>query len=195
MPDCSWSNISKSTSVSSPPTAVPAKMSELEAAELLVLWYLLLSLWALLLPPLPSLCPPQFACHVCVVTTYGDDRDPVIGSDVTFVTHMFAGCCRCLGLQSWRGKHLLLTMSLGGSFVCQGSVTPDLAAFLRVLVLPPYVTWDCWWFWVSVPLLTALHLCTITTTLATVGHSSVFQRGVLWEHADDLTVRRECVDD
>lgn len=55
-------------------------------------------------PPLPSLCPPQFACHVCAVTTYGDDWDPVIGSDVTFVTHMFAGCCRCSGLRAAEGS-------------------------------------------------------------------------------------------
>lgn len=42
---------------------------------------------------------------------------------------------------------------------------------LLALVLPPYVTLDCWWFWFSAPLLTGLHLCMITTTLATVGQS------------------------
>lgn len=31
-----------------------------------------------------------------------------------------ARVCRAAG-----GKHLLLTSSLGGSFVCQGTVTPD----------------------------------------------------------------------
>lgn len=63
---------------------------------------------------------------------------------------------------------------------------------LLTLGLPPHLTLQCWWFWFSVPRLTKLHLCMITATLVTVGHSYVFQSGILWEHAGDLTVRRVC---
>lgn len=59
----------------------------------------------------------------------------------------------------------------GWLFCLSGHRDPWPHYHLLALVLPPYVTLDCCWFWFSAPLLTGLHLCMITTTLATVGHS------------------------
>lgn len=101
-----------------------------------------------LLPPLflftqyslsPTLCA-MFVWHVCVATPYGDDWDFVIGSDGTFVIHMLASSCCCWGLQDCRGKHLLLTSSLGGSFVCHSTLTPEPATtscLLHCTLMPP----------------------------------------------------------
>lgn len=98
-----------------------------------------------------------------------------------------------LGLAGLQGEASSVDSVTGWLFSLSWHCDPWPCYYLLALVLPPpNLNLQCWWLWFSAPRLTALHLCTITATLVTVGHSYVFQRGILWEHADDLTVRRVC---
>jgi len=118
---------------------------------------------------------------VFVAIPYGDDWDPAIGSDGTFVRHMFASSCCCYGC---RGKHLLLTSSLGGSFVCQGTVTPDPAITSCLSHCCPLTWLSTPWQPSRPPLLYHIHACltwnTERSTLATLVLVKVSLLRKLW---------------
>lgn len=97
------------------------------------------------LPPPPLLCLSSLLClcdtfvwrpHMVMIET----PSPVQMAHLSHTCLPAAAVAKDCG--SARGKHLLLTPSLGGSFVCQGTVTPDPATTSLPPTLPVNVTLD-----------------------------------------------------